>query len=133
MTMGFSRLPLILTAVLSLAALSPEAKADPVKIRIGLSGAGEEQLWLLSVKPDLVAPNYGKAYTLDSTMFESSDKRAQAFAADALDFADGGAIGVIFAASEGVSATIVASICRVNSKGFSPEYLTNADSPIKEV
>src|SRR6266852_6079307 len=85
------------------------ARAAPVTLRIGYGGAAEEPLWLLIAKPEL-GKNYGKVYTLDAIKFQGSDKRAQAFEADAIDLAAGGAIGVIFAAAEGVTAKIIASM-----------------------
>src|SRR4051794_18401214 len=87
-----------------LAATVDAARAQPVVFRLGYGGAAEEPVWLLVAKPDL-ARNYGKAYTLDATKFTSSDKRAQAFEAGAIDLSAGSANGVIFAAAEGVKAT----------------------------
>ena len=106
--------------------------AAPVTLRIGYGGAAEEPLWLLIAKPEL-GKNYGKLYTLDATRFQGSDKRAQAFEAGAIDLAAGGAIGVIFAAAEGVTAKIIASICRESSRGFSTSYYAKSDSTIKSV
>ena len=83
-------------------------------------------------KPDL-AQNYGKAYTLDATKFTSSDKRAQAFEAGAIDLSAGSANGVIFAAAEGVKATFIASISRESSRGFSSGYYVKESSPIRSV
>jgi hypothetical protein len=91
--------------------------------RLGYGGAAEEPIWLLVAKPDL-AKNYGKAYTLDATKFTSSDKRAQAFDAGAIDLAAGSANGVIFAA-EGVKATFIASISRESSRGWSACFPTS--------
>lgn len=107
-------------------------RAAPVTLRIGYGGAAEEPLWLLIAKPEL-GKNYGKVYTLDATRFQGSDKRAQAFEAGAIDLAAGGAIGVIFAAAEGVTAKIIASICRESSRGFSTSYYAKSDSTIKSV
>jgi len=107
-------------------------RAAPVTLRIGYGGAAEEPLWLLIAKPEL-GKNYGKLYTLDATRFQGSDKRAQAFEAGAIDLAAGGAIGVIFAAAEGVTAKIIASICRESSRGFSTSYYAKSDSTIKSV
>ena len=84
-----------------LAASVDGVRAQPVVFRLGYGGAAEEPMWLLVAKPDL-ARNYGKAYTLDATRFTSSDKRAQAFEAGAIDLSAGSANGVIFAAAEGV-------------------------------
>jgi ABC-type nitrate/sulfonate/bicarbonate transport system substrate-binding protein len=108
------------------------ARAAPVTLRIGYGGAAEEPLWLLIAKPEL-GKNYGKIYTLDATKFQGSDKRAQAFEADAIDLAAGGANGVIFAVAEGVTAKIIASICRESPRGFSTAYYAKAQSPIKSV
>jgi ABC-type nitrate/sulfonate/bicarbonate transport system substrate-binding protein len=107
-------------------------RAAPVTLRIGYGGAAEEPLWLLIAKPEL-GKNYGKLYTLDATRFQGSDKRAQAFEAGAIDLAAGGAIGVLFAAAEGVTAKIIASICRESSRGFSTSYYAKSDSTIKSV
>src|SRR5882757_4778723 len=70
---------------------------QPVTFRLGYGGAAEEPMWLIVAKPEL-AKGYGKAYTLDAIKFTSSDKRAQAFEAGAIDLSVGGANGVIFAA-----------------------------------
>ena len=108
------------------------ARAQPVVFRLGYGGAAEEPMWLLVAKPDL-ARNYGKAYTLDATRFTSSDKRAQAFEAGAIDLSAGSANGVIFAAAEGVKATFIASISRESSRGFSTGYYVKESSPIRSV
>jgi ABC-type nitrate/sulfonate/bicarbonate transport system substrate-binding protein len=108
--------------------------AEPPKIRLAYSTAGDEQLWLLTVRPELVgARNYGKAYTFEAARFPSSSKRAQAFEAGALDLIAGGASGVIFAAAEGVTAKIIASISRQAESGFRVAWYVKADSPIKSV
>jgi ABC-type nitrate/sulfonate/bicarbonate transport system substrate-binding protein len=107
-------------------------RAAPVTLRIGYGGAAQEPLWLLIVKPEL-GRNYGKAYTLEAIKFQGSDKRAQAFEADAIDLAAGGANGVIFAAAEGVPARIIASISRESSRGFSTGYYAKAQSAIRSV
>jgi ABC-type nitrate/sulfonate/bicarbonate transport system substrate-binding protein len=80
-----------------------------------------------------LAKNYGKAYTLDATRFTGSDKRGQAFEAGAIDLASSSANGVIFAAAEGVSAKIVASISRESPRGFSTSFYVKDNSPIKSV
>ena len=108
------------------------ARGEPVTFRLGYGGAAEEPMWLVIAKPDL-AKNYGKAYTLDATRFTSSDKRAQAFEAGAIDLAVGGANGVIFAAAEGVTAKLIASISRESTRGFSTSYYVKESSPIKTV
>jgi ABC-type nitrate/sulfonate/bicarbonate transport system substrate-binding protein len=103
-----------------------------VTFRLGYGGAAEEPMWLVVAKPDL-ARNYGKAYTLDAIRFSSSDKRAQAFEAGAIDLSVGGANGVIFAAAEGVTARLIASISRESARGFSTTFYVKENSPIKSV
>jgi ABC-type nitrate/sulfonate/bicarbonate transport system substrate-binding protein len=106
--------------------------AAPVTLRVGYGGAAQEPLWLLIAKPEL-GRNAGKVYTLDAIKFQGSDKRAQAFEADAIDLAAGGANGVIFAAAEGVPAKIIASISRESSRAFSTSYYAKSQSAITSV
>jgi ABC-type nitrate/sulfonate/bicarbonate transport system substrate-binding protein len=108
------------------------APAQPVTLRLGYGGAAEEPMWLIVAKHDL-AKNYGKVYTLEATRFTSSDKRAQAFEAGAIDLSVGGANGVIFAAAEGVTAKFIASISRESPRGFSTTFFAKESSPIRSV
>jgi ABC-type nitrate/sulfonate/bicarbonate transport system substrate-binding protein len=108
------------------------AQAEPPKLRIGYGVAAEEQLWLLIAKPD-IGPHYGKDYTIDGTRFSGSDKRAQAFEAGAIDMASSSANGVIFAAAEGVTGKIIASVSRESQRGYSTSFYALANSPIKTV
>jgi ABC-type nitrate/sulfonate/bicarbonate transport system substrate-binding protein len=108
------------------------AAEEPVTFRVGYGGAAEEPMWLLFAKPDL-ARGAGKAYRLDPIKFASSDKRAQAFEAGAIDLSVGGANGVIFAAAEGVSGRLIASLSRESTRGFSTSFFVKDSSPIKGV
>jgi ABC-type nitrate/sulfonate/bicarbonate transport system substrate-binding protein len=110
----------------------PAMAAEPVTLRLGYGGAAEEQVWLLIAKPEL-GKNHGKLYKLDATRFQSSDKRAQAFEADAIDLSQGSATGVIFAAAEGVTSKIIASITKESKRGFSTAFYVPDESPIKSV
>jgi ABC-type nitrate/sulfonate/bicarbonate transport system substrate-binding protein len=123
----------VVLAGLGCIGLASGSHAGPVKIRLGYSSAGDEQLWLLAVRPQLFARHYGEAYALEATMFPSSSVRAQAFEADALDLSAGGASGVMFAAAEGVAARIIASISRQSGTGFRVSWYVKADSPIKSI
>jgi ABC-type nitrate/sulfonate/bicarbonate transport system substrate-binding protein len=105
---------------------------QPVTLRLGYGGAAEEPMWLILAKPDL-AKGYGRAYVLDAIKFVSSDKRAQAFEAGAIDLSVGGANGVIFAAAEGVTAKVIASISRESERGFSTTFYVKESSPIRSV
>jgi ABC-type nitrate/sulfonate/bicarbonate transport system substrate-binding protein len=106
--------------------------AQPATLRLGYGTAAEEPLWVIVAKPDL-AKNYGKAYTLDATRFTGSDKRGQAFEAGAIDLASSSANGVIFAAAEGVTAKIIASVSRESSRGFSTSFYVKDGSPVRSV
>jgi ABC-type nitrate/sulfonate/bicarbonate transport system substrate-binding protein len=131
MTRGARRLAA--ACFMALAAIGADAaRAQPVTFRLGYGGAAEEPMWLIVAKPDL-AKNYGKAYTLEATKFTSSDKRAQAFEAGAIDLSVGSANGVIFAAAEGVTATFIASISRESARGFSTSFYVKESSPIRSV
>lgn len=112
--------------------VAANAVAEPVKIRIGRGSAAEEQLWLLQAMPS-IAPNQGKVYTIEMTRFRGTDKRFQAFEAGALDIATGSANSVIFAASQGVKLTAVASLTKETKKGFFTQYMVLADSGINSV
>ncbi len=118
--------------LLGLMLSSASAAAQVPTVRFGYGGAAEEPIWLLIAKPD-IGKNYGKLYTLDATRFQASDKRAQAFEANALDLASSSANGVLFAAAEGVSAKIIASLSRESSRGFSTTFYAKATAPIKSV
>jgi ABC-type nitrate/sulfonate/bicarbonate transport system substrate-binding protein len=122
----------VATSLLGGAVTVPASAADPVTLRLGYGGAAEEQVWLLIAKPEL-GKNYGKLYKLDATRFQSSDKRAQAFEADAIDLSQGSAHGVIFAAAEGVTSKIIASITKESKRGFSTAFYVPDESAIKSV
>jgi len=106
--------------------------ADPPTLRVGYGSAAEEQLYLLLAKPD-IGKNYGKAYKLEGLRFQSSTQRSQAFEANAIDLASSGAVGVLFAAAEGVTGKVIASLARESPRGFATSYYVKADSPIKTV
>ena len=116
----------------SLCFAAPAPAAEPPIIRIGYGSAAEEQLYVLLAKPD-IGKNYGKAYKLEGSRFQSSTQRSQAFEANAIDLASSGAVGVLFAAAEGVTGKVVASLARESPRGFATSYYVKADSPIKTV
>jgi ABC-type nitrate/sulfonate/bicarbonate transport system substrate-binding protein len=107
-------------------------RAEPPAIRLGYGAAAEEQLYLLLAKPEL-GKNYGKSYKLEATRFQSSTQRSQAFEADAIDIASSGAVGVLFAAAEGVKGKVIASLARESPRGFATAYYVKAESPIQMV
>lgn len=108
------------------------AYAQPIKIRVGHGAAAEEQLWLMKAKPE-IAPNQGKAYTLDFYLFPGTDKRFQGYEADALDVLTGTTHSVLLAASEGMDIKAIASISRESKKGFTTTFMALTSSGINSV
>jgi len=127
-----SRVTSFLVALVALLAVADRCVADPVKIRLGIGGAAADTLFLLLARPDL-APNQGKAYTVEYTRFEGTDKRFQAFEAGALDITVMNANGAIFAAGEEIAFKFIASLSLESAKGAFTKYMVRADSPIRSV
>jgi ABC-type nitrate/sulfonate/bicarbonate transport system substrate-binding protein len=122
----------VIAAACLLGSLVGNALGQPVTLRLGYGAAAEEPLWLVVARPELTR-NSGKVYQLDATRFAGSDKRAQAFEAGAIDLASSSANGVIFAAAEGVTAKILASVSRESARGFSTGFYVKEGSSIKSV
>jgi ABC-type nitrate/sulfonate/bicarbonate transport system substrate-binding protein len=129
---GFGKTLVPIAAACLLGSLLGEALAEPITLRLGYGAAAEEPLWLVVARPELTR-NSGKVYKLDATRFTGSDKRAQAFEAGAIDLASSSANGVIFAAAEGVTVKIIASISRESTRGFSTGFYVKENSSIKSV
>lgn len=124
-SVGLALLALVMPAL-------ARAATGPVEIRIGHGFAAEEQLWLMAAKPEL-APSQGKAYTLKFTAFRANADRLSAYEAGQID---GGTIPgstALFAAEQGVSLKLVASLCRELAGGtwFNTTFLALADSGIR--
>jgi ABC-type nitrate/sulfonate/bicarbonate transport system substrate-binding protein len=112
----------------SFAALAQE----PTPIRFGRGFAAEEQVWLMSARPDLT-PNQGKKYALKQILFQANPERFQAFLAGELDAGTAPGLSVIFVRAQGVELKVVASICQeaAGRQWFSTTYMVKADGPIK--
>src|SRR5207248_167081 len=128
------RLPVKRTFLLFLASMFAGAAfaADPPLIRLGRGFAAEEQVWLMSARPDL-APNQGKSYQLKQILFQANPERFQAFLAGELDAGTAPGLAVIFARAEGVDMKIVANICQEAKGYFSTTYMVKDDGPVKRV
>ncbi len=103
-------------------------------IRFGRGFAAEEQVWLMSARPDLT-PNQGKRYQLKQILFQANPERFQAFLAGELDAGTAPGLAVIFARAQGMDMKIVASVC-LEAKGdryFTTTYMVKDDGPIKSV
>jgi len=108
--------------------------AEPPLIRFGRGFAAEEQVWLMSARPDLT-PNQGKAYQLKQILFQANPERFQAFLAGELDAGTAPGLAVIFARAQGVDIKVVASVCleAAGKQWFSTTYMVRDDSPVRAV
>src|SRR5438128_673979 len=111
-------LGIIVAVLFTTAALAQE----PTLIRFGRGFAAEEQVWLMSARPDLT-PNQGKKYALKQILFQANPERFQAYLAGELDAGTAPGLAVIFARAEGVDMKIVANICQEAKGYFSTTYM----------
>jgi ABC-type nitrate/sulfonate/bicarbonate transport system substrate-binding protein len=119
-------------ALVALFAAGAALAQEPTLIRFGRGFAAEEQVWLMSARPDL-APNQGKKYQLKQILFQANPERFQAFLAGELDGGTAPGLAVIFARAQGVDMKIVASICleAAGPQWFTTAYMVKDDGPIK--
>ena len=106
---------------------------EPTLIRLGRGFAAEEQLWLMSARPDLT-PNQGKKYQLKQILFQANPERFQAYLAGELDAGTAPGLAVIFVRAQGVDMKIVAGICQeaAGPNYFTTTYMVKDDGPIKK-
>ena len=119
--------------VLGFFAVNALAQSAPL-IRFGRGFAAEEQVWLMSARPDL-ASNQGKRYQLKQILFQANPERFQAFLAGELDAGTAPGLAVIFARAQGMDMKIVASVC-LEAKGdkyFTTTYMVKEGGPVKSV
>src|SRR3982750_629496 len=121
-----------LFAAALIAASFAAAAQEPTLIRFGRGFAAEEQVWLMSARPDLT-PNPGKKYKLAQKLFQANPERFQAFLAGELDAGTAPGLAVIFARAQGVDMKIVASISQeaAGKQYFTTTYMVKDDGPIK--
>ena len=123
----------IVSVVMLLFTANALAQTAPL-IRFGRGFAAEEQVWLMSARPDLT-PNQGKAYQLKQILFQANPERFQAYLAGELDAGTGPGMTIIPARAQGMDIKIVASVC-LEAKGdqyFTTTYMVKDDSPIKSI
>ncbi len=108
--------------------------AEPPLIRFGRGFAAEEQVWLMSARPDLT-PSQGKRYQLKQILFQANPQRFQAYLAGEIDAGTAPGLSVIFANEQGLDIKVVASVCleAAGKEWFSTTYMTKADGPVKSV
>ena len=120
--------------VAGIACATLAAAQEPTLIRFGRGFAAEEQVWLMSARPDL-APNQGKKYQLKQILFQANPQRFQAYLAGELDAGTAPGLSVIFAHAQGVDMKVVANICQEaqGSNWFSTTYMVKDDGPVKSI
>jgi ABC-type nitrate/sulfonate/bicarbonate transport system substrate-binding protein len=102
-------------------------------IRLGRGFAAEEQLWLMSARPDLT-PNQGKRYQLKLILFQANPERFQAYLAGELDAGTAPGLAIIFGRAQGMDMKIVASVClEAGGPYFATTYMVKDDGPIRSV
>src|SRR5687768_356695 len=108
--------------------------AEPPLIRFGRGFAAEEQVWLMSARPDLT-PNQGKRYVLKQILFQANPQRFQAFLAGEIDAGTAPGLSVIFANEQGLDIKVVANVCleAAGKEWFSTTYMTKDDGPVRSV
>jgi ABC-type nitrate/sulfonate/bicarbonate transport system substrate-binding protein len=123
----------LVALLLGLFTVNALAQSAPL-IRLGRGFAAEEQVWLMSARPDLT-PNQGKRYQLKQILFQANPERFQAFLAGELDGGTAPGLAVIFARAQGMDMKIVASVC-LEAKGdkyFTTTYMVKEGGPVKSV
>jgi ABC-type nitrate/sulfonate/bicarbonate transport systems, periplasmic components len=124
----------ILLSILGLAFVGSALAQTPPLIRLGRGFAAEEQVWLMSARPDLT-PNQGKRYQLKQILFQANPQRFQAFLAGEIDAGTAPGLTVIFASEQGLDIKMVASVCleAAGKEWFSTTYMVKDDGPVKSV
>ncbi len=122
-----------LVGLLALPRLAAHA-ADPPLIRFGHGFAAEEQVWLMTARPDLT-PGQGTKYRLKFVSFQGNPERFQAYLAGELDAGTAPGLAVIFARAQGLDIKIVAGIClEADGKDwFTTAYMVKDDAPVRSV
>jgi ABC-type nitrate/sulfonate/bicarbonate transport system substrate-binding protein len=123
-----------LLALLSVVLTCNAVAAEPPLIRLGRGFAAEEQVWLMSARPDL-APNQGKKYQLKQILFQANPQRFQAYLAGEIDAGTAPGLSVIFANEQGLDLKVVASVCleAAGKEWFSTTYMVKDDGPVRSV
>jgi ABC-type nitrate/sulfonate/bicarbonate transport system substrate-binding protein len=108
--------------------------AEPPLIRFGRGFAAEEQVWLMSARPDLT-PGQGKRYQLKQILFQANPQRFQAYLAGEIDAGTAPGLSVIFANEQGLDIKMVASVCleAAGKDWFSTTYMVKDDGPVRSV
>ena len=123
----------ILVLLTGIFLLGNSLAAGPL-IRLGRGFAAEEQVWLMSARPDLT-PNQGKRYELKQILFQANPERFQAYLAGELDAGTAPGLAIIFGRAQGMDFKLVASICleAAGKQYFTTTYMVKDDGPIKSV
>jgi ABC-type nitrate/sulfonate/bicarbonate transport system substrate-binding protein len=123
----------VLSVLLLVFTANALAQTGPL-IRFGRGFAAEEQVWLMSVRPDLT-PNQGKHYQLKQILFQANPERFQAYLAGELDAGTAPGMAIIPARAQGMDIKIVANVCleAAGKQYFTTTYMVKDDSPIRSL
>ena len=123
----------VLSVLLLVFTANALAQTGPL-IRFGRGFAAEEQVWLMSVRPDLT-PNQGKRYQLKQILFQANPERFQAYLAGELDAGTAPGMAIIPARAQGMDIKIVANVCleAAGKQYFTTTYMVKDDSPIRSL
>jgi ABC-type nitrate/sulfonate/bicarbonate transport system substrate-binding protein len=123
---------ILITTLCLLIAGNAIAQTPPL-IRLGRGFAAEEQLWLMSARPDLT-PNQGKRYQLKQILFQANPERFQAYLAGELDAGTAPGLAIIFGRAQGMDFKLVASVClEAAGNHFTTVYMVKDDGPVKRI
>ncbi len=122
----------VIALVLVLMVATPLAAQEAPLIRLGHGFAAEEQLWLMSARPDLT-PGQNKRYRLKFTQFQGPTERFQAYLAGELDAGTSPGLNLIFARAQGTDVKLVANVSleAAGKEWFSTTYMVKDDGPVK--
>jgi ABC-type nitrate/sulfonate/bicarbonate transport system substrate-binding protein len=123
----------IVLGILGLVFVGSALAQTPPLIRLGRGFAAEEQLWLMSARPDLT-PNQGKRYQLKQILFQANPERFQAYLAGELDAGTAPGLAIIFGRAQGMDFKLVASVClEAAGNHFTTVYMVKDDGPVKRI
>jgi NitT/TauT family transport system substrate-binding protein len=122
----------IFLSILGLVFLGSALAQTAPLIRFGRGFAAEEQVWLMSARPDLT-PNQGKRYQLKQILFQANPERFQAYLAGELDAGTAPGLAVIFARAQGMDMKIASVCLEAGGQYFATTYMVKDDGPIKSV
>src|SRR3954452_17562560 len=124
----------VLLALIAIGCGSNDDAADngPVKIRMGWGVPEEEVKYVLMKHPE-VAPNLGKAYTIEWHQFAGTPLGVQGLAAGTLDCATVGGLSVANGLDKGADIVLLSEMVEERKPNFSTRWMVRKDSGIDKL